>query len=130
MTLLAASPREVISCTRLRASDGHDAHDGAAAQETHSGSLRRVPQRTQGGERSDQEVAVRHANLQAALPRLQALAVEGQCAQELLGEEAVLSERDDLVTSEGLFSLPLRDKAGEEVARRSGHCEWDLAGHH
>mmetsp|Transcript_2877 Transcript_2877/g.6897 ORF Transcript_2877/g.6897 Transcript_2877/m.6897 type:complete len:376 (-) Transcript_2877:18-1145(-) len=89
------------------AADGDHADEHAAAEQADRRRLGRVAQRAQGDEGPDDEVAVGHADLQAALPRLQAIAVEGQVLDVLLAEAAVRQRGVALVTGEGLRAPPL-----------------------
>mmetsp|Transcript_101816 Transcript_101816/g.265810 ORF Transcript_101816/g.265810 Transcript_101816/m.265810 type:complete len:214 (+) Transcript_101816:164-805(+) len=89
------------------AADGDHADEHAAAEQADRRRLRGVAQRAQGHEGPDDEVAVRHADLETPLPRLQAIAVEGQVLDVLLAEAAVRQRGVALVTGEGLRAPPL-----------------------
>merc|ERR1712028_312997 len=83
-----------------QATDGHDADNSGTAKQADSRGLGCVTQRAEGCEGADQEVAVCHADLDAALPRFQAITVESHRLQELSGKETVGHWRLDLITSE------------------------------
>eukprot|EP00438_Fugacium_kawagutii_P020228 Skav232465 [mRNA] locus=scaffold2877:82413:82873:- [translate_table: standard] len=85
-------------------------------QQAHSGCLWSVSQGTQGSEGSNQEVAMSHSDLQATLPWLQALTVEGQVAQVLLAPATILQECLHLITCERLLALPLNDGTSVPVS--------------
>merc|ERR1719291_629200 len=87
------------------AADGGHEDDRAPGEQANRRGLGRVAQRAQGDERSDDEVAVRHADFDSALPRLQALAEHGHVRHVLLGETAVRERSRELVTGEGLLAL-------------------------
>merc|ERR1711972_685990 len=86
------------------ATHGDHADERATAQQANRGCLGCVTQRPEAHEGANDEVAVGHADLKAALPRLQALAVESEIRKELLGEPAVRDDGLDLVSREGLLA--------------------------
>merc|ERR1712072_898151 len=61
-------------------------NDGTGTEQTNSRRLRRVTQGAGACERSDEEVAVRHADLETTLPRLQALSVVRGVSNEIFGK--------------------------------------------
>mmetsp|Transcript_14982 Transcript_14982/g.31369 ORF Transcript_14982/g.31369 Transcript_14982/m.31369 type:complete len:304 (+) Transcript_14982:314-1225(+) len=106
---------------------GDDADHRAAAQEANRGRLGCVAQRPQGDKRPDEEVTMGHADLQAALPGLQAFAVEGHGVHILLCEEAACHGRLHLVARKRLWAPPLDGCARIPEACRAGHQQGDLA---
>mmetsp|Transcript_102842 Transcript_102842/g.185570 ORF Transcript_102842/g.185570 Transcript_102842/m.185570 type:complete len:298 (+) Transcript_102842:216-1109(+) len=112
-----------------QAADGHDANDGTAAEQADSRSLWRVPEGTQGHKRTNEEVAVSHADLNAPLPRLQAFTVEGHVLDVLPSEAAVREDRHDLISCKWLLALVLDEGAVVPDACRSWDAESHLAVH-
>merc|ERR1711933_158380 len=68
---LLVEERRLDGRAEEEAAHGDDADERAAREQAHRRRLGRVPQRAQDDEGPDDEVAVRHADLQAALPRLE-----------------------------------------------------------
>merc|ERR1711879_1132259 len=110
------------------ATGGHKTNDGAAAEQANSSSHGCVPQRPEAHEGADDEVAMSHADLDAALPWLETLSVEGSVLDEHLAEAAVSQRRPNL--SRERFFWPVVDE-GTSVppARRTWDSHRQFAHH-
>mmetsp|Transcript_111397 Transcript_111397/g.270646 ORF Transcript_111397/g.270646 Transcript_111397/m.270646 type:complete len:366 (-) Transcript_111397:135-1232(-) len=126
VALLVKEPR-LDGGAKDETAHGDNAYHRAAAKEADRGRLGCVAQRPQGDKRPDEEVTMGHADLQAALPRLQAFTVEGHGVHILLGKEAARHGRLHLVTRERLRAPPLDGGASIPESCRAGHQQGDLA---
>merc|ERR1711972_570287 len=70
------------SLAEEQAANRCDADQGAPREQAHSGSFGRVTQWAKADEGADDEIAMCHANLDAPLPVLEALAVDSQVVEE------------------------------------------------
>mmetsp|Transcript_99790 Transcript_99790/g.277875 ORF Transcript_99790/g.277875 Transcript_99790/m.277875 type:complete len:274 (+) Transcript_99790:214-1035(+) len=110
------------------AANRHDADESTAGKQAHGGSLGSVAQGAKRHERADDEVAVCHADLEAALPGLQPVAVEGQVVDKLRREQAVGDRCLHLVAREHLRAPPLDHGPRVPNACWSWDPHWNLAG--